>query len=104
MVRVTVTDAAYITSEAFDAVIHVRFQENADDEAVRNQAVHFLDLLRASRFRQQVLVDILHATKISGREIPERIAEIGFLMGLQFGFELAVAYPPPKSEAAVPHA
>lgn len=102
MTRVNVTDASYITSEAFDAVVHVKFQQNTDDETVRSQAIKFLDLLRASRFRQQVIADILQATNISGREIPERIAEVGFLMGLQFGFELAASYPPSRSGANVP--
>jgi hypothetical protein len=43
---------------------------------------------------QQVLVDIGHAAQVSRRTSTEQTAEIAFCMGLQFGFELAVTYPP----------
>jgi hypothetical protein len=36
------------------------------------------------------LVDIRHASRISRRDFKESIAEVGFVMGMQFGFELAV--------------
>jgi hypothetical protein len=56
--------------------------------------MELIRLLRASQSRSQILVDILHAADVSRHKSPEGIAEIGFAMGLQFGFELALSYPP----------
>ncbi len=78
----------------FDKVVLEKFVNNTDDLAVRMQILELLRLLRTSKSRDQIIVDILHAAKASGRESTEGIAEIGFTMGLQFGFELALSYPP----------
>ena len=61
---------------------------------MRNQAIKFLQIFRASKTRDQTIVDILHASQISRRDFKEGIAEIGFLMGMQYGFELALSFPP----------
>ena len=70
------------------------FTINADDAAVRDQAIKFLQMFRAERTHGQTIVDILHASRISRRDSEEGIAEIGFVMGMQFGFELAQSFPP----------
>jgi hypothetical protein len=87
-------DPSYISQSMFDEALQERFLENASDESVRLQASQLLRLLRGSRMYQQVLVDIGHAAQVSRRTSTEQTAEIAFCMGLQFGFELAVTYPP----------
>src|ERR1700728_2433745 len=93
-----VTNPGYIPGQIFDRVIREKFQDNANDACVRDQAIKFLELFRGSSCKEQVLVDILHAVQSSGRQVPERVAEIGFVMGLQFGFELALSCPPIPQE------
>jgi len=88
------TDPSYISEQMFDKVIREKFQQNQNDDAVRDQAIKLIGLLRASQSRTQVIVDVLHAVKVSGNSSAEKIAEIGFAMGLQFGFELGLSYPP----------
>ena len=88
------TDPSYISEQMLDRAVRSKFTENADDLAVRMQAMELVRLLRASGSRNQIIVDILHAADVSHRESPDGIAEIGFVMGLQFGFELALSYPP----------
>jgi len=61
---------------------------------VRNHAIKFSQIFRASRTRDQNIVDILHASQISRRDFKDGIAEIGCLMGMQYGFELALSFPP----------
>jgi len=78
----------------FDRVVKEKFHDNADDIAVRNQAIKFLQMLRASTTRNQTMIDILLASQMSRRDFKEGIAEIGFLMGMQYGFELALTFPP----------
>jgi len=61
---------------------------------VRDQAIKFLQMFLDSTTRDQTIVDILHASQKSRRVFKEGIAEIGFVMGIQFGFELALSFPP----------
>jgi hypothetical protein len=88
-----ITDPSYISEHMFDRVAKEKFHDNADDTAVRDQAIKFLKMFRAGKTHAQTIVDILHASKISRRDSKESIAEIGFVMGMQFGFELAQSYP-----------
>ena len=95
---VQLTDPHYISARMFAKVIDERFFKNQEDNSVKSQAMKLLGLLRSSGQRDQVISDILFATKSSGQTSPQRTAEIGFLMGLQYGFELAQSYPVPKVE------
>jgi hypothetical protein len=92
--KMQLTDPSYISHQMFDKAIREKFQDNLDDEAVRQQAFKLLQMVRSSKWREQILVDILHAAKVSGQTSMDQTAEIGFCMGLQFGFELALTYPP----------
>lgn len=78
----------------FDKALREKFYDNPDDEAVRQQAMKLIQLVHGSQRREQTLVDIMHAAKVSGHSSKEQTAEIAFCMGLQFGFELALSYPP----------
>jgi hypothetical protein len=78
----------------FDNALRQKFHENPDDDAVRKQAARLIQLPRGSPSHRQILVDIAQAAKASGRTAREQMAEIAFAMGLQFGFELALSYPP----------
>lgn len=91
---INITDPSYISEHMLDKVVKEKFHDNADDTAVRNQAIKLLQIFRASRTRDQTIVDILHASQISRRDFKEGIAEIGFLTGMQYGFELALSFPP----------
>jgi hypothetical protein len=52
-------------------------------------------MVRSSQSRDQIIADIMHAAaKVSGSSSKEQFAEIAFCMGLQFGFELGLSYPP----------
>jgi hypothetical protein len=92
--QIRVNNPAHISPAMFDKVILEKFQENAADEAVRAQALALMRLLRQSKTRNQVIVDILHAATRSGNNNAEGIAEIGFAMGMQFGYELGLSCPP----------
>jgi hypothetical protein len=87
------TDPSYISEQMFDKVLREKFMENQADISVRNQAVALLQLVRRSQFREQILVDIKHAMNAS-RGNQDQLAEIAFCMGLQFGFELGLSFPP----------
>lgn len=89
-----ITDPSYISEFMLDKVVKEKFHDNTDDASVRAQAMTFLLMFRACRNHDQTIVDILHAAKVGRRDFKEGIAEIGFVMGLQFGFELAQAFPP----------
>ena len=91
---INITDPSYITEHMLDKVVKEKFNDNADDTAVRNHAIKFSQIFRASRTRDQNIVDILHASQISRRDFKDGIAEIGCLMGMQYGFELALSFPP----------
>jgi hypothetical protein len=88
------TDPSYISEQMFDKALQEKFLDNRDDASVFDQAVKLSQLMRRSQFRQQIIVDIMHATKESGSSSREQLAEIAFCMGLQFGFELGLSYPP----------
>jgi hypothetical protein len=77
-----------------DRAIGEKFQNNPDDQAVREQAIKLIRIFRASKSHAQVIVDVLHAAHVSHHDSKDGIAEIGFAMGLQFGFELGLSYPP----------
>jgi hypothetical protein len=81
----------------FDKTLREKFHDNPDDAAVQKQAIRLLQLHHASKMRESILVDIMHAAKVSGNTSKEQIAEIAFCMGLQFGFELGLSYPPLSS-------
>ncbi len=89
-----VTNPSYISQQMFDKALQEKFFENPDDQAVRQQAKTLMQLVTTSRFREQILTDIIHAAKISGYTSKEQTAVIAFCMGVQFGFELALTYPP----------
>jgi hypothetical protein len=89
-----VTNPSYISQQMFDNAVREKFQNNPDDGAVREQAIQLLQLARGSKWRGQILVDIMHAAKVSRQVSTEQTVEIAFCMGLQFGFELALSYPP----------
>lgn len=91
---INITDPSYISAQMLDRVVKEKFHDNADDPAVRNQAIKFVQMFRASTTRHQTIVDILHASQRSRRDFSEGIAEIGFVMGMQYGFELALSFPP----------
>ena len=95
---INITDPGYISEHMFDKVVKEKFHDNVDDAAVRNQAIKFLHMFRSGTTHDQTIVDILHASRVSRRDFKEGIAEIGFLMGLQYGFELALTFPPLKSK------
>jgi len=88
-----IIDPNYISTEMFSSVLREKFFNNTNDPEVRNQAVALIKLLRSSGLQEQVITDILFAAKASGKVSPERTAEIGFAMGMQYGFELAQTYP-----------
>ena len=90
------TDPGYISQEMFDRLVREKFQDNQDDAAVRDQAIKLVRLVRSSKWRSQVIADVLHAAKTSRNDSTQGIAEIGFAMGLQFGFELGLTYPPQR--------
>jgi hypothetical protein len=90
------TDPGYISPNMFDVVMREKFYNNTDDAAVSDQAQKLLLLLRESKSRPQIIADVLHAASISKHRTPDGIAEIGFAMGLQFGFELALTCVPEK--------
>ncbi len=77
-----------------DKVVSEKFHANVDDAAVRKSATHFVHIFQAAKAYDQTIVDILYASQVSRRTSPEGIAEIGFAMGMQFGFELAQSFPP----------
>jgi hypothetical protein len=88
------TNPSYISAEMFDKVLEERFLNNPDEDGFRQQAMTLALIFRASKSRPQVIVDILHAARSSGHDSKEDMAEIAFTMGLQFGFELGLSYPP----------
>lgn len=88
-----VTDPSYISPQMLSRVLQEQFFENTDDPAVRRQAITLITLLRSSGCLPQLIADVLAATRISGHPSVEITAEIGFAMGMQFGFELAHTYP-----------
>jgi hypothetical protein len=89
-----VTNPSYISQQMFDKALREKLLENSDDQDVRQQGMTLMHLATTSRFREQILADILHAAKISRHTSKEQMAVIAFCMGLQFGFELALTYPP----------
>src|SRR2546422_9052012 len=91
---ITITDPSYISERMLDKVVKEKFHDNADDPAVRDQAIKFVQMFHASTIRDQTIVDILHASQRSRHDSKEGIAEIGFVMGMQYGFELALSFPP----------
>jgi len=91
---VKITDPSYISEQMLDRVVREKFHDNADDDAVRDQATTFLRTFQASRAHDQTIVDILHASRASRHDSKEGIAEIAFVMGMQFGFELVQSLPP----------
>lgn len=94
MPTVKITDPSYISEHMFDKVAREKFQDNPDDAAVRAQAITMLRTFRAGKTHDQVIADIMHAARSSRRGSNEEMAEIAFLMGMQFGFELAMSFPP----------
>lgn len=88
------TDPSYISEQMFDNVLRQKFMDNTNDLSVRHQALTLLQLVRRSQSREQIITDIMHAMKASGSSSKEQLAEIAFCMGLQFGFELGISYPP----------
>jgi len=62
-----ITDPSYISEHMFDKVVREKFQENTDDNAVFEQAVKFTQMFRAGKTHDQVVVDIMHASRFSRR-------------------------------------
>jgi hypothetical protein len=92
--KMRVTNTSYISQQMFDKALREKFQDNPDDEGVRQQATQLMQRVGSSQSREQIVADIMHAAKVSGHTSREQTAVIAFCMGLQFGFELAVSYPP----------
>ncbi len=92
------TDPSYISEQMFDKVLREKFMENTDDVSVREQAISLMRTVGRSQSRSQILVDIMHAMNASRSQSKEALAEIAFCMGLQFGFELGMSYPPLRRE------
>jgi hypothetical protein len=89
------TDPSYISEQMFDKTLREKFIKNTDDPSVRHQASKLLQMVRSSQSRDQIIANIMHAAaKVSGSSSKEQFAEIAFCMGLQFGFELGLSYPP----------
>jgi hypothetical protein len=88
------TDPSYISEQMFDKTLREKFIDNTDDPSVRHQASKLLQMVRSSQSRDQIVADIMHAAKASGSPSKEQLAEGAFCMGLQFGFELGLSYPP----------
>jgi hypothetical protein len=61
----------YISEHMLDKVVKEKFHDNADDAAVRDQMLKFLRMFRAGTTRDQTIVDILHASRVSRRESKE---------------------------------
>jgi hypothetical protein len=91
------TDPSYISEQMFDKMLREKLQDNPDDESVHQQALQLIQMVRRSQARNQIIADIMRAAKASKQTSVEQLAEIGFCMGLQFGFELALSYPPLRS-------
>jgi len=91
-------DTAHISPQMCATVLREKFFDNTNDPAVRSQAIGLIKLLRASGCQQQIISEILHAVKASGSVSAERAAEIGFAMGMQYGFELNYTYPASSDE------
>jgi hypothetical protein len=89
-----ITDPSYISEHMLDKVIREKFHDNTDDHAVILQGDTFARMFRAGKTHDQTIVDILYASRVSRHETKEGVAEIAFVMGMQFGFELALAFPP----------
>ncbi|MGA2992820.1 MAG: hypothetical protein ABSD88_20310, partial [Candidatus Korobacteraceae bacterium] len=66
------TDPSYISEQMFDKTIRQKFQNNQNDQAVREQAIKLIRLFRASNSHTQVIVDVLHAARSSGYDSKER--------------------------------
>jgi hypothetical protein len=94
-----ITNPSYISEQMFDRVIREKFQENTDDRSVILQAAALARMFRAGKTHDQTIGDILHASQASRRESKEGLAEIAFVMGMQFGFELALTFPPLPRES-----
>jgi hypothetical protein len=52
---INITDPSYISEHMLDKVVKERFHNNADDTAVRNQAIKFLQMFRAGTTRDQTI-------------------------------------------------
>jgi hypothetical protein len=94
--RVTMPD--HISQGMFDKALREKFYDNPDDDAVRDQAIRMMRLVRGSEARTRILSDVSYAAEISSLTSIEARAEIAFCMGLQFGFELALSYPAAVAE------
>jgi hypothetical protein len=96
--KMRVTNPSYISQQMFDKALLEKFLDNADGEGVRQQASRLTQLVAGSQSRDQIVADIVHAAKVSGNTAREQTAVVAFCMGLQFGFELALTYPPSPSQ------
>ena len=52
-VAINITDPSYISEHMLDEVVKEKFHDDADDVAVRNQAIKFLQISSASTTRNQ---------------------------------------------------
>jgi len=89
-----ITDPSYISEHMLDKVIREKFHDNTDDRSVSLQAATLMRIFRAGKTHEQTIVDILYASRALRHETKEGLAEIAFVMGMQFGFELALTFPP----------
>jgi len=58
-------------------------------------------MFRTGKTHGQIITNILHASRVSRHETKEGLAEIAFVMGMQFGFELTLTFPPLPKQGAV---
>jgi hypothetical protein len=86
---------SHITSEAMKSALENAFSTTLS-QSDKAAARHLWDTLRATHSAyQSVIFDVLEMAAGHDRR---GLAEIAFLIGMQAGYELALAYPPPAAD------
>jgi hypothetical protein len=93
-----ITKPDYISQNMFDRVLRELSSLNTTGADLRQQMILLMQLLRGSADYAQILVDIQSVIDSAKTHTAGRRAEIAFVMGMQLGFELALAYPPLASD------
>lgn len=87
---------SHITFEMMESVLNRAFS-SAVSQADKDAAKHLRQVLVSTRANyQSVIFDIMELAQKHDRR---GLAEIAFPVGLQAGYELGVAWPPPSKEA-----
>ncbi len=86
---------SHLTAEMLASIFNRAFSD-AVTQADKDAARHLRNLLVASRtVYSSVLFDIMEQTRRHDRT---GVAEMAFLVGMQAGYELGIAFPPPLSK------